>query len=339
VKILVTGGAGFIGSHFVKHLLSTYPSYTVSVLDALTYAGNLDNFAPELRENARFHFDHGNIRNSALVEDLVSQVDVVVHLAAETHVPRSIYDTSTFFETDVLGTQVVVAAALKHPVERFLHISSSEVYGTAIITPMTEDHPLHPTTPYAAAKAGADRLVFSYYTTFGLPCVILRPFNTYGPHQHLEKVIPRFITSALLDEPLNVHGDGRNTRDWLYVGDLCQALDRALHANLDQVKGQAINLGTGVESSITSVAEQIVDKLGKPHGLISFMEDRPGQVQRHVASTAKALSLLHWKAENDFDTGIEKTIRWYADHPEWWEKLRWMRSVAITVPGGRRIIY
>jgi dTDP-glucose 4,6-dehydratase len=254
-------------------------------------------------------------------------------------VPRSIYDTTTFFETDVLGTQVVVAAALKHPVERFLHISSSEVYGTAIVPPMSENHPLNPTTPYAAAKAGADRLVFSYYTTFDLPCVILRPFNTYGPHQHLEKVIPRFITSALLDEPLSIHGDGGNSRDWLYVGDLCQALDRALHANLEQIKGEAINLGTGVDTSIKCVAEQIVDKLGKSHGLMSFMEDRPGQVHRHVASTEKALSLLNWKAEIDFDSGIERTIRWYADHPWWWEKLRWMRSVAITVPGGRRIFY
>jgi dTDP-glucose 4,6-dehydratase len=204
---------------------------------------------------------------------------------------------------------------------------------------MTEEHPLDPTTPYASAKAGADRLVYSYYATFGLPCVILRPYNTYGSHQHLEKVIPRFVTSALLDEPLLIHGDGTHSRDWLYVGDLCQALDRALHANLEQVKGEAINLGTGVDTSIQCVAEQILDKLGKSHGLMSFMEDRPGQVHRHVASTEKALSLLNWKAEIDFGTGIERTIRWYADHPWWWEKLRWMRSVAITVPGGQRIIY
>jgi dTDP-glucose 4,6-dehydratase len=169
--------------------------------------------------------------------------------------------------------------------------------------------------------------------------VLLRPFNTYGSHQHLEKVIPRFITSALMDEPLTIHGDGKHSRDWLYVQDLCQGLDRALHADLAQVAGQAINLGTGVDTPIQQVAELIVDKLGKPRNLIRFMEDRPGQVRRHIASTEKALRLLNWKAEIDLDTGIERAIGWYAEHPEWWEKLLWMRSVTITTPGGRRIIY
>jgi dTDP-glucose 4,6-dehydratase len=263
-----------------------------------------------------------------------------VHFAAETHVPRSLHDTLSCFETDVMGTQSVVSAVLRHPIERLIHISSSEAYGTAAFVPMTEDHPLNPTTPYASAKAGADRLVYSYQVTYDLPAIIiLRPYNTYGPHQHLEKVIPRFITSALMDEPLSIHGDGTHSRDWLYVGDLCQALDQALHADLKRVKGQAINLGTGVDTSIGCVAEVIVDKLGKPHDLMTFMEDRPGQVHRHVASTEKALRLLNWKAEIDFETGIERTIRWYAGHREWWEKLLWMRSVAIAVPGGRRIIY
>jgi dTDP-glucose 4,6-dehydratase len=335
----VTGGAGFIGSHFVKHVLATHPSYSVIVLDALTYAGNLDNFGRELREDRRLQFCHGNIRNSALVEELVGQVDAVVHLAAETHVPRSIYDTTTFFETDVLGTQTVVNAVLKHSVERFLHVSSSEVYGSAECGPMTEEHPLNPTTPYASAKAGADRLVYSYYATFGLPCVLLRPYNTYGSHQHLEKVIPRFVTCALMDEPLTIHGDGNHSRDWLYVRDLCQGLDSALHADMAQVAGQAINLGTGVDTSIKQLAELIIDTLSKPRDLISFMEDRPGQVRRHIASTEKALKLLNWKAEIDLANGLERTISWYADHREWWEKLLWMRSVTITTPEGKRIIY
>jgi dTDP-glucose 4,6-dehydratase len=232
-----------------------------------------------------------------------------------------------------------VAAILKHPVERLVHISTSEVYGTAEFVPMTEEHPLNPTTPYASAKAGADRLVYSFYRSYGLPCVILRPFNTYGPHQHLEKAIPRFVTNALMNEPIVVHGDGSHSRDWVYVPDLCRAVDRALHVDLAALRGAVINLGTGCETTILAAAHRIVDGLGKPRSLIRLSEDRPGQVSRHHASTERARSLLGWKADTDFDTGIERTIRWYVDNREWWKKRLWMRSVTITDPTGKASTY
>jgi len=335
----VTGGAGFMGSNFVRRLLEHYPDYHVVVLDALTYAGNPENFPPKAWTNPRFTFWHGNVRNMALVEELAHNSDAIVHFAAETHVPRSIADNTIFFETDILGTQAAAAAALKTRVERFIHISSSEVYGTALADPMTEDHPLNPTSPYAAAKAGADRLVYSYATTYGLPAVILRPFNNYGPHQHLEKVVPRFITHALLDEPLTLHGDGLNTRDWLYVGDLCEAVDRALHGNLASLRGQAINLGTGVDTSILELAERILAYLGKPRSLITHSDDRPAQVRRHKSSAEKALALLGWRATTTLEEGLARTIEWYAANPEWWQKLLWMRAVNITDLEGRPSTY
>jgi dTDP-glucose 4,6-dehydratase len=220
--ILVTGGAGFIASNFVRYILEKYTNYRVMVLDCLSYAGNPENFNGGVIDSARFSFWYGNVRNPEIVNTMVSQADVVVHMAAETHVARSIYDNAVFFETDVLGTQVVANAVLKNRnVERFIHVSTSEVYGTALTEPMAEEHPLNPASPYASAKAGADRLVYSYYVTYGIPAIIVRPFNNYGPYQHLEKVIPRFITSALLNEPLTIHGDGKSLRDWLYVEDHC----------------------------------------------------------------------------------------------------------------------
>lgn len=338
-RILITGGAGFIGSRFANYLMERYPDYRLIVLDALTYAGSLDNFPESFHNHSRFRFCYGNIRNVAIVEELVADADIVVHFAAETHVPRSLSDTVTFFETDVLGTQAVVSAVLKRPIERLIHVSSSEVYGTAASTPMTEDHPLNPTTPYASAKAGADRLVYSYYATYGLPCVILRPFNTYGPHQHLEKAIPRFITNALMGEPLTVHGDGSFSRDWVYVEDLCRALDLALHADLQAVAGEAINLGTGRDTPILTVADRILDMLGKPRALLRFAQDRPGQVRQHLASTAKAGRLLGWKTEIDLEVGLERTIRWYTAHQEWWRQRLWMRSVTVTDPAGKTSTY
>jgi len=339
MRILVTGGAGFIGSNFVRFLLDRYPSHQICVLDALTYAGNLENLREASREEPRLSFVHGNIRNSALVEELVADCDAVVHMAAETHVPRSIHDNVVFVETDVFGTQVLLNAILKRPVERFVHISTSEVYGTALEAPMTEEHPLNPTTPYAAAKAGADRLVYAYHQTYGLPCVILRPFNTYGPHQHLEKAVPRFITGALMDGPLVVHGDGSSSRDWVFVEDLCAAVDRAVHMDLATVNGQVINLGTGNDLSIRTIAELVVDRLGKPRSLVSYSDDRPGQVRRHIASTERAARLLGWRAQVAFPDGLEPTIRWYAEHRAWWAKLTWMKSVTITGPGGQKLTY
>ncbi len=335
-RILVTGGCGFIGSNFVRHMLNAYPAYRLTVLDALTYAGNLDNLPDDVKNNDRFDFWQGDVGNAELVGALVRECDTVVHFAAETHVARSIYDNRTFFETDVLGTQTLVNAALKHGVERFVHLSSSEVYGTAEYAPMDEEHPLNPRSPYASAKAGADRLVYSYYLTYHLPCVILRPFNNYGPYQHLEKAIPRFITSALQGEALTLHGTGGNTRDWLFVEDHCEALDRALHADPAKVVGQVINLGTGTELSLREVAGIILEATEQDGIDIRNVTDRPGQVSRHLSSTEKAEQLLGWKAGTPFREGILKTLDWYRENRHWWERLLWMKDDPACARNGRR---
>lgn len=337
--VLVTGGAGFMGSNFVRHLLKKYPQYRVIVLDALTYAGNTENL-PRIDNpirNSRFSFWYGNIRNGELVDSLVSQSNMVVHFAAETHVTRSIYDNLLFFETDVLGTQVVANAVLKYSksVERFIHISTSEVYGTARDEVMDEDHALMPMSPYASAKAGADRLVYSYWATYEIPTVIVRPFNNYGPYQHLEKVIPRFITSCLLNEPLTIHGDGRSQRDWLYVGDFCRALDILLHCDLSPVRGQVINLGTGRSTDVRTIAEMILKKMKRPGSLVKYLGDRPGQVFRHTASIGKAERLLGWRPGTDLEKGLDKAIDWYRKNRKWWEKMLWMRAIPIVTKSGK----
>ena len=330
--ILVTGGAGFMASNFVRYILNKYQDYHVLVLDALTYAGNMDN----IPDDPRLEFWYGNVRNAELVGTLVAQSDIVIHFAAETHVTRSIYDNLIFFETDVLGTHSIANAILKSgSVERLIHISTSEVYGTAVKDVMDEEHPLMPMSPYASAKVGADRLVYSYGITYDIPAVIIRPFNNYGPRQHLEKVVPRFITSCLLDELLTVHGDGSARRDWLFVEDLCRALDATMHAG-KEVNGQVINIGTGCDIDIKTIAEIIVDKMGKPRSLITYIGDRPGQVFRHTSSTDKAKSILGWKAETNFKNGIDKTIKWYRNNPEWWRKSLWMRKVPMVTKDGKK---
>src|SRR6476660_7394055 len=223
--ILVTGGAGFIGSNFARHLYRKYPEYRILVVDALTYAGSVSNLPEGAQQSGRYEFWYGDVRNGELMDTLVSRADIVVHMAAESHVTRSIYDNRLFFETDVLGTQTVANAVAKYRdrVELFVHVSTSEVYGTAVSPMMDEQHPLNPMSPYASAKCGADRLVYSYWATYSVPAVIVRPFNNFGPMQHLEKVVPRFITSVLLDEKLTVHGNGEAARDFVHVDDTCRA--------------------------------------------------------------------------------------------------------------------
>jgi dTDP-glucose 4,6-dehydratase len=321
-KLLVTGGAGFIGSNFVKKVLKEDNDTQLVVLDLLTYCGNLKNFTDEERHNPRFLFRRGDIRDRELVTSLMRDVDQVVHFAAETHIDRSIDNSDVFVSTDVMGTHVLLEAIRKHPVERFIHISTSEVYGTAQAIPMTENHPLDPNSPYAATKAGGDRLAYSFYYTYGLPVVILRPFNNYGPNQYPEKLIPLFITNALEDGSLPIYGDGKNTRDWLHVSDCCEAILLALQVDLDEVKGQAINVGTGKETDVLTIGTAILERLGKSQELMKMTKDRPGHVKRLCSSTEKAKSLLDFEPTIKFKDGLEDTVEWYRTNEAWWKEIK-----------------
>jgi len=321
IRVLVTGGAGFIGSNFVKMLLSD-KKYEVIVLDKLTYAGNLDNFSEEVKQNPRFEFFKGDIVKRQNVVEVMEKVDKIVHFAAETHIDRSVVSIDPFVRTDFVGTYMLLDEFKMHPCERFIHISTSEVYGSAKTVPMDENHPITPQSPYAATKAGADRLVYSFYKTYNLPLVIIRPFNNYGPNQYPEKLIPFFTTNALEDKPLFVYGSGKNTRDWLYVQDCCEAIKQALEVDINKVKGETINLGTGKESDVLEIAGIILKYFDKPKSLLRHTKDRPAHVERLVSSTEKAKKLLGWQAKTDFKTGIINTIKWYKNNLEWWQKIR-----------------
>jgi len=319
-RVLVTGGAGFISSNFVCHLLEA-TEHDVVTLDALTYAGNLENLA-DVMSHPRLSFVHGDIRNAALVRELVEGVDVIVNAAAESHVEKSIeHGASEFVTTNVEGTQILLDAIRETPVERFILISSSEVYGTARYAPMDEDHPLEPRSPYAATKAGADRLAYSYWTTYDLPVVIVRPFNNYGPRQHPEKVLPRFITQALAEEPLTVHGDGHASRDWLYVGDDAEAIQSVIEAPLESIAGEVINIATGADIAVGEIAAMVLEALGKPGDLVRNVAERPGQVDRHTASTEKAERLLGWTARTSFEQGLDRTVAGYRDNEACWRAI------------------
>ncbi|MBM3512433.1 MAG: NAD-dependent epimerase/dehydratase family protein [Alphaproteobacteria bacterium] len=341
MRILVTGGAGFIGSNFVHYQLQQRPDCKVAILDALTYAGSVDHLPPESLapgDKSRVEFHYGNVLNADLVDSLVAKADVIVHFAAETHVTRSIFDNRQFFETDVLGTQVIANAVLRHraTVQKFVHISTSEVYGTAIGAKMDEDHALNPMSPYAGAKCGADRLVYSYWQTYQMPITIVRPFNNFGPRQHLEKVVPRFITSVMLGEPLTVHGDGSARRDFVYVEDVCRAVDLVLRAPADKTTGQVFNVGSEIDRSVGEIARDIVKVMGGDPKSIINIGERPGQVFRHTCDANKVRRVLGWSESKTWESGLKASIDWYKDNEATWRRQMWMRKVPIVTATGKR---
>jgi dTDP-glucose 4,6-dehydratase len=337
-SIVVTGGAGFIGSNFVQHIAKKYPDYKIVVLDALTYAGSPDNLPPEMREleHPRMRFWYGDVCNAGLVEMLVRDADYVVHFAAETHVTRSIFDNRHFFETDVMGTQTVANAVVKasNRIKRMVHISTSEVYGSAERPIMDEEHSLKPMSPYASAKCGADRLVYSYWATYKAPITILRPFNNYGPRQHLEKVVPRFIASALLNEPITVHGTGEAARDFIYVDDVCRAIDLVLHADDNIVNGEVFNIASGQHRSIRNIADDVARLMQVPCEIVHY-GDRPGQVVRHTGDYSKIKKVLGWQPSLSWEEGLKRTVDWYKQNQEGWRKQMWMRHIPIVTASGR----
>ena len=318
-KLLVTGGAGFIGSNFTRYIIEQHDDVDVVVLDKLTYAGNLDNLK-EIEGNSRYTFVRGDICDETVVGETMKGCDCVINFAAETHVDRSIGDPSSFIMTDVYGTYVLLEAVKRLGIPKFIQISTDEVYGDAGGEPSAEDSPLMPQSPYAASKAGADRLAYSYYVTYGTGVIITRCSNNYGPNQYPEKMISLFATNALDDKPLPVYGTGENTRDWIYVLDHAKALDVVMNA--DGLEGEVLNIGSGIELSILQVADRILEVLGKPHSLIQRVKDRAGHVRRHAVSTDKIESMLGWKADVGFEEGLKMTVDWYANNRPWWEKIK-----------------
>ena len=323
MKILVTGGAGFIGGNFVYHQLRHHPEDTILCLDALTYAGNLDTLKDAM-PNPSFRFVRGDIADRALVNRLFEEErpDIVVNFAAESHVDRSIEDPEIFLRTNVLGTQVLMDACRKYGVGRFHQVSTDEVYGDLPLEQpdwfFTEDTPIHASSPYSASKASADLLVLAYHRTFRLPATITRCSNNYGPYHFPEKLIPLMISRALSDMPLPVYGKGENVRDWLYVEDHCRAIDLVMRSGRP---GEVYNVGGHNERTNLQVVKAILKELGKPERLITFVTDRPGHDMRYAIDPAKIRRELGWSPETRFEDGIAKTIAWYLDNRDWWQRI------------------
>ncbi len=316
--ILVTGGAGFIGGHFIRMTLRGHKETKVVNLDKLTYAGNLDNLH-DVQDDPRYEFILGDIRDKALVRCLFARVQGVVHFAAETHVDRSIYDAGEFVLSNVHGTYTLLDALRAFPaVEFFIHVSTDEVYGSRTGRAARESDPLQPSSPYAATKAAGDHLARAYHVTYGLPTIVLRPSNTFGPCQFPEKLIPLFLTNALEGKTIPIFGDGLNVRDWLYVEDHCRAVEAAV---LMGRNGGVYNVGGGVELTNIEVARRILDAVEAPHELIQFVPDRPGHDRRYAMDSG-LIRALGWEPEIQFAEGLKRTVRWYASNRSWWRKVR-----------------
>jgi len=316
--VLVTGGAGFIGSNFIHYLAEAHPDWTITNLDKLTYAGNLENLK-EIVGRPGYRFVRGDICDRETVAPLLTEADVVVNFAAETHVDRSIQDAGQFILTDVYGTFILLEAFRQAGRGRlFVQISTDEVYGAILRGSAREEDPLAPRNPYAASKAGADRLAYAYFTTYGLPVLITRASNNYGPRQYPEKVIPLFITNALEDRPLPLYGDGLQVRDWLHVEDHCRALGLLIERG---EPGQTYNVGGGTELTNLALTERILGLLGKPKRLIQKVTDRPGHDRRYSLDTAR-LRGLGWSPRRSFEEGLAATVAWYRENPAWWQRIK-----------------
>ena len=315
-RLLVTGGAGFIGSHFVRRLLGRHDDLRVTVLDKLTYAGNLANLA-DVADDPRYEFVRGDISDPVVVDRVAEQADTIVNFAAESHVDRSIDEPDAFIQTDIHGTFVLLEAARRHG-SRLLQISTDEVYGDIASGLAREDGPLRPSSPYSASKAGGDMLVGAYRATYGVPAMITRATNNFGPNQYTEKVIPLFITNALDGLPLPVYGDGHQSREWLFVTDHCEALELVLERG---EPGRPYNIGSGVEIENLELAHRILDLVGRPRTLVEHVDDRPAHDRRYAVDWTR-LGDLGWRPLHRFDEALSLTVEWYRAHPEWWRPLR-----------------
>ncbi len=323
MTIIVTGGAGFIGSNFIFYMMDRYPECRIVCLDCLTYAGNLATLDPVM-ESKNFRFEKVNITDRDAVFRIFEQEkpDIVVNFAAESHVDRSIDHPQIFLETNIIGTAILMDACRRYGIRRFHQVSTDEVYGDLPLDRpdlfFTEETPIHTSSPYSSSKAAADLLVLSYYRTYGLPVSISRCSNNYGPYQFPEKLIPLMIANALNDDPLPVYGKGENVRDWLYVEDHCRAIDLIIRKGR---AGEVYNVGGHNEMRNLDIVKMICRELGKPESLITFVADRKGHDLRYAIDPAKIRDELGWEPETKFEDGIVRTIRWYSEHREWWEKL------------------